>query len=671
MSDDILVSLRQDSNSPLGDDVVASLALHFGLQHTHLLEDEQDIRRVLGFTRVLVVVIDRNWLTPYRPSSAVPRSAITDSLHIALAEAFRKHKLIVPVLIDGARMPGQTELPPDIAFFSRHHGLSVQDEDFLTDMEQVIDQIDTQIGGRSANPSVLWGTALSLVWALVAFIFSGFAGLGPSRGIVIIILSPIAFMLLYTGKSVIAERRWLWIASLLFPFSVLVIGTAYFVRDHPSGTSGVGLTALTVTLQLAVCSLFLAIYGIGSNQVFSVPIRTKPAGRLPEGLPQSPTARPYKPPTGMVQHGQLVAEAIVSPLRERDRISSFSPSLARSPISAMYFLSYRRADSGDICDRMFTYLDSHTSEAEGHAVFRDVQTILAGADFVDVLDRAINGCEILLAIIGENWITVKDASGQRRIASENDYVRLEIATALRLGKVVVPVLVSGATLPSADELPPDLAPLSTLAAFRVSDGDGFSADMSRLVQFSREHRGVNRYPIASLFFYTSSLALSFFCVFALFHIDTLSYFVNVRLLRHPCTASTCTGQVDTTAVKVMLASLASVAALLAAGWLLSLGYSIHDRLWAHVIWLNVPMAAAVAGTWYFVYSVFSSVGQSKTLIEGAFLLMAVGVACEMLTINVYASGKGMLRLESRSQVTDTSSVPSFSQWLYDATKFLN
>ena len=59
----------------------------------------------------------------------------------------------------------------------------------------------------------------------------------------------------------------------------------------------------------------------------------------------------------------------------------------------------------------------------------DVDSLKPGQPFKDVIEAAIESIEVVLALIGHDWSTVTDASGQRRLDNPGDFVRLELATA--------------------------------------------------------------------------------------------------------------------------------------------------------------------------------------------------------------------------------------------------
>src|SRR5262245_46370111 len=119
------------------------------------------------------------------------------------------------------------------------------------------------------------------------------------------------------------------------------------------------------------------------------------------------------------------------------------------------FICYRRDDAQGYAGRLFDRLNYRFPRR----VFMDVTGISPGADFSRVIQETVGSCHVLIAIIGRQWMTLKDgATNLRRLDLANDYVRHEIATALSRNITVIPVLVLGAEMPSSALLPPDLAP---------------------------------------------------------------------------------------------------------------------------------------------------------------------------------------------------------------------
>lgn len=150
-----------------------------------------------------------------------------------------------------------------------------------------------------------------------------------------------------------------------------------------------------------------------------------------------------------------------------------------SPLAAgRIFISYRREDTGWAADLLFEPLAEHLGKNQ---VFKDVDSIRLGDDFVEVINTAIGSCAVLLALIGDRWLTTTDNEGRRRLDNPEDFVRLEIETALKRNIRVIPILVQGARLPRADELPPRLAGLVRRQAFELNSSR-FKFDVERLTK---------------------------------------------------------------------------------------------------------------------------------------------------------------------------------------------
>lgn len=157
------------------------------------------------------------------------------------------------------------------------------------------------------------------------------------------------------------------------------------------------------------------------------------------------------------------------------------------------FISYRRQDSQSAAGRLADHLKKHLA---GAPVFRDVETIEPGVDFVIAINRALQSCGVLLAIIGPHWLSAKDASGRRRLENPDDYTRIEIATALKRGEEVrvIPVLVEGAQMPEPGDLPEDLQGLCRRHASELSD-KRWDFDVSQLVEVLRKILNIKPQPV--------------------------------------------------------------------------------------------------------------------------------------------------------------------------------
>ena len=141
-------------------------------------------------------------------------------------------------------------------------------------------------------------------------------------------------------------------------------------------------------------------------------------------------------------------------------------------------LSYRREDSAGVTGRIF---DRLTQEFGTDRVFMDIDSMPAGVDFHDHLQQILADCGALLVVVGKSWRSQR--KGQpARIMDPDDWVRIEVETALDRGIPVVPLLVDGASLPTRDQLPESLWPLLRRNALPVDSGRDFHAQLTRLVR---------------------------------------------------------------------------------------------------------------------------------------------------------------------------------------------
>jgi hypothetical protein len=147
-------------------------------------------------------------------------------------------------------------------------------------------------------------------------------------------------------------------------------------------------------------------------------------------------------------------------------------------------ISYRRDDSGVITGRIFDRLSAHYGR---DSVFRDIDNIPPGVDFRKHIDGVLDESDVVLAIIGPQWIGPRRR--QNRIADIADPVRVEIETALRKEKPLVPVLVLRAAMPRLEQLPESLQDITFLNAAEIDDGRDFDTHIGRLITWMDQFLG--------------------------------------------------------------------------------------------------------------------------------------------------------------------------------------
>ena len=147
------------------------------------------------------------------------------------------------------------------------------------------------------------------------------------------------------------------------------------------------------------------------------------------------------------------------------------------------FISYRRDDSEGQAGRLYDDLSRRFGDS---SIFMDVAAIEPGLDFRKVIDHNVASCGVLLAVIGPGWLDAKDETGQRRLDNPTDFVRLETASALKRDIPVVPVLVHGARMPKAEQLPADLGELAYRNGLELTHAR-WDSDVEVLVKALQRH----------------------------------------------------------------------------------------------------------------------------------------------------------------------------------------
>ncbi len=148
------------------------------------------------------------------------------------------------------------------------------------------------------------------------------------------------------------------------------------------------------------------------------------------------------------------------------------------PALRSIFINYRRSDSEGEAGHLF---DELSARFGANSVFMDVAAIEPGRDFRKAIDHSVSTCSVVLALIGQSWLAPSGAGGARRLDDPNDFVRIELASALRRDIPVIPVLVRGARMPQPDQLPDDLKELAFRNAVELTHAR-WKSDVQVLIQ---------------------------------------------------------------------------------------------------------------------------------------------------------------------------------------------
>jgi uncharacterized protein YecT (DUF1311 family) len=163
------------------------------------------------------------------------------------------------------------------------------------------------------------------------------------------------------------------------------------------------------------------------------------------------------------------------------------------------FISYRRQTAAGEARALFNDLVARLGQ---NAVFMDVDSISLGRDFRSELHKTLAACDLMLVIIDKDWAAATDESGRVRLENASDYVRMEIEAALKRDIAVTPVLVKGARMPAAEELPTEIRDLAYRNGFELSHNRWESdvGELMRRLNFDVPEQGgqveTDRRPIA-------------------------------------------------------------------------------------------------------------------------------------------------------------------------------
>jgi hypothetical protein len=184
------------------------------------------------------------------------------------------------------------------------------------------------------------------------------------------------------------------------------------------------------------------------------------------------------PPQEFYTQLEWVASSVSRPPTRTPRPGTVPDVVRREPAVPRIFISYRRDDSAGYAGRLY---DRLSDQFDQNQVFMDVGNIEPGLDFVETIESAVSSVDVLIAVIGKQWLTITDSAGRRRLENPEDIVQLEIATAINRNIRVIPALVGGAIMPRSTDLPESLKNLARRSAIEISD-TRFHYDVDRLIE---------------------------------------------------------------------------------------------------------------------------------------------------------------------------------------------
>lgn len=493
---------------------------------------------------VLLALIGPHWLASSAPGGWDMASP-DDPIRIEIEEALRAAVPVIPVLVQRGVMPQRAQLPPSVALMleqderSRRHksdtllalvsraGLPVRsDPDFGGDTQRLCEIVENLAGieatspqravrsvGRSLRQATLVGAGALTAHALILAYFAYHVALTMKPSVLIpaqwlsqVVSASVIDLGIYFLIGYIATRRTGdmgtgVIASVVAYVIALVVGlgvfvdiawtnwqdlTAYLLQSTPSllvGTPGWLLTPTLLLMRPLLLTCAVLILGAPLGLLLSLCFGWM-GGSLATDVASivlRQTAQRQR--RALIEQGAGATQAATS-LRQfgsalfRRQMTSASKG-RHGPVAGKVFISYRRDDSSVMCGAIYDRL----TQAFGiDTIFKDVDMIPVGVNFEKYITRTLKQCVAQVVVIGPQWVDIRSVHGERRLDDPADFVRVEVESALRDGLAVIPVLVQGATLPSAEELPASLRPLVEREPVAVHYAPAFDGDMRALSQ---------------------------------------------------------------------------------------------------------------------------------------------------------------------------------------------
>ena len=281
-------------------------------------------------------------------------------------------------------------------------------------------------------------------------------------------------------------ETWLAAATLVFISSLLLrlLSDAGLLLARTPGlvyAGFAGLALLWAALRHQTSALGAPI-ALGYREA-SWFVALPAAAAVLSGLARWIGVEPFAEIVGLVQMTALGAAWLIT-MKRTDRLARESilstadgGARATSARSPRIFVCYRREDSADVTGRVYDRLVERFGREQ---VFKDVDSVPLGVDFRTHLQKMVDACDVVVAVIGQRWLTAGE-EGVRRLDNAQDFVRIELETALQRQIPLIPLLVGGAQMPAASDLPATLAALVYRHGQAVRSDPDFHHDVDRLV----------------------------------------------------------------------------------------------------------------------------------------------------------------------------------------------
>ncbi|MGC4035211.1 MAG: toll/interleukin-1 receptor domain-containing protein [Chitinophagaceae bacterium] len=146
------------------------------------------------------------------------------------------------------------------------------------------------------------------------------------------------------------------------------------------------------------------------------------------------------------------------------------------------FISYRHSDAQEEVYHIHRYI---SFEFGSNLTMLDDNSLLPGDNFLHWIEKSVQSADMVLVMIGKNWLTVRDATGRQKLFNSKDFVLLEIESALKYKKKIIPIILPGANMPTKDQLPDSIKLLAGIKWILVPEHTNETAWRNQLYEIEK------------------------------------------------------------------------------------------------------------------------------------------------------------------------------------------
>ena len=176
----VFISYRHDDTGHTGARIADELKKAFGRERVFIdtaeIEPGQDffktIEDAIQTASVIVVLIGPNWLSVSDANGNRRLDKSDDFVAMEVAAGLERDAEVIPVLVDGAKIPTESELPPRLRKLSHFEAVTVDYSSFDSDTRGLIREVNVSLV-RSANRSWVRGGPAQeeSIWSYLKYLF--------------------------------------------------------------------------------------------------------------------------------------------------------------------------------------------------------------------------------------------------------------------------------------------------------------------------------------------------------------------------------------------------------------------------------------------------------------------------------------------------------------------